>query len=203
MKAALYARVSTDDQGTEMQLRELRAYAKRAQWEPIEYVDNGFSGAKTSRPALDKLLAAARKRKFSAVAVWRYDRFARSLSQLVNALDEFRALDIKFVSLQEGVDTATANGRLIFGVMATLAEFERELIRERIRSGMANAKERLKESGSYTRIRDGKPVKITHIGRPRKSFPIDKARALLKGGLSLRHVARTLKVSPSTLKARL
>jgi DNA invertase Pin-like site-specific DNA recombinase len=132
MRAAIYARVSTANggQSPEMQLIELREYCARRGWEIAgEYVDAGISGAKERRPQLDALLAVCRKRRVDAVVVYRYDRFARSLRQLVNALEEFRALGIEFISLHEGVDTSTANGRLVFGIFASIAEFERELIR--------------------------------------------------------------------------
>src|SRR5580700_5172551 len=145
MKAAIYARVSTANggQSPEMQLIELRQYCQRRGWEiEAEYVDTGISGAKESRPQLDRLLADCRKRQVDAVVVYRYDRFARSLRQLVNALCEFNELGIQFISLHEGVDTSTANGRLVFGIFASIAEFERELIRERVRSGIAVARAR-------------------------------------------------------------
>ena len=112
-----------------------------------EYVDKGVSGAREHRPALDKLMADCRKRLVDAVVVYRYDRFARSLRQLVNALEEFRSLGIDFISLHEGVDTSTPNGRLIFGIFASIAEFERELIRDRVRSGLAAAKAKGKRLG--------------------------------------------------------
>lgn len=109
MKAALYARVSTNNgQSPEMQLTELRDYCQRRGFDVAsEYVDVGISGTKDSRPELNRLLAACRKRLVDAVIVYRYDRFARSLRQLVNALAEFDALGIQFVSLHEGVDTST------------------------------------------------------------------------------------------------
>ena len=119
MKAALYVRVSTyAGQNPEMQLGESREYCQRRGWVVAgEYVDVGVSGAKERRPELDRLLAACRKRLVDAVVVYRYDRFARSLRQLVNALCEFDALGIQFVSLHEGVDTSTPNGRLVFGIL--------------------------------------------------------------------------------------
>src|SRR5580700_8307840 len=149
MKAAIYARVSTNvGQNPEMQLEELRAYCKRRGWEIAgEYVDTGISGSKEHRPALDRLLAGCRKRLVDAVVVYRYDRFARSLRQLVNALEEFRAQGIEFISLHEGVDTSTPNGRLVFGIFASIAEFERELIRDRVKSGLASARARGKQLG--------------------------------------------------------
>lgn len=143
MKVALYSRVSTNEQNAAMQLEELRAYCQRRQWQIAEeFTDTGVSGSKESRPALNRLLYAAKRRKFDAVLVYRYDRFARSLRQLVNALTEFDALGIHFVSLHEGVDTSTPNGRLVFGIFASIAEFERELIRSRVRSGLAAARAR-------------------------------------------------------------
>jgi DNA invertase Pin-like site-specific DNA recombinase len=123
-------------------------YCSRRQWKvTAEYVDSGISGAREHRPALDRLLSDCRKRLVDAVVVYRYDRFARSLRQLVNALEEFRALGIDFVSLHEGVDTSTPNGRLVFGIFATIAEFERELIRDRVRSGLAAARAKGKTLG--------------------------------------------------------
>jgi DNA invertase Pin-like site-specific DNA recombinase len=125
MRVVLYGRVSTAEQNAAMQIAELRAYSQRRQWEIAdEFIDAGISGSKESRPALNRLLADAKRRKFDAVLVYRYDRFARSLRQLVNALAEFDALGIHFVSLHEGVDTSTPNGRLVFGIFASIAEFE-------------------------------------------------------------------------------
>ena len=125
MRAALYVRVSTHaGQNPDVQLREGREYCERRGWDVIaEFTDVGVSGAKERRPQLDELLAACRKRRLDAVVVSRYDRFARSLPQLVNALEEFEALGIQFVSLHENVDTTTPNGRLVFGIFASIAEF--------------------------------------------------------------------------------
>ena len=151
-RAAIYARVSTHNgQNPEMQLGELRNYCERRGWEIAgEYVDVGVSGSKEHRPALDRLLRDSRKRLVDAVVVYRYDRFARSLRQLVNSLEEFRALGIDFVSIHEGVDTSTPNGRLVFGIFASIAKFERELIRDRVRSGLAAARVRGKRLWSPT-----------------------------------------------------
>src|SRR5437764_681967 len=149
MNAAIYARVSksTGAQSPEMQLRELREFCARRGWNLFgEYVDQA-SGSRESRPELQRLLGDCRRRRVDAVVVYRYDRFARSLRQLVNALEEFRALSIDFVSLHEGVDTSTPNGRLIFGIFASIAEFERELIRERIKSGLDAARAKGKRLG--------------------------------------------------------
>jgi DNA invertase Pin-like site-specific DNA recombinase len=143
MRAAIYGRVSTTAQDTDLQIREVRQFVQRRGWKVAgEYTDKGISGSKEKRPSLDKLMSDAKRRRFDAVVVYRYDRFARSLRHLVNALEEFRALGIEFVSIHEGVDTSTPNGRLIFGIFASIAEFERELIRARVRSGLAAAKAR-------------------------------------------------------------
>ena len=149
MRAAIYARVSTNNgQDPHMQTRELREYCQRRGWViEGEYVDAGISGSKEHRPQLDALLAVCRKRLIDAVVVYRYDRFARSLRQLVNALEEFRSLGIEFISLHEGVDTSTPNGRLVFGIFASIAEFERELIRDRVKSGIAAARSKGKLVG--------------------------------------------------------
>jgi DNA invertase Pin-like site-specific DNA recombinase len=149
MKAALYARISTSNHGQspEMQLAELREYCSKRNWQIIEYTDSGVSGSKERRPQLDKLMADAKKRRFDTVVVYRYDRFARSLRHLITALDEFGVLGIEFVSLHEGVDTSTPNGRLVFSIFASIAEFERELIRGRVLSGLAHAKSRGKKLG--------------------------------------------------------
>lgn len=185
MRAALYARVSTKtgSQNPDMHLRELREYCARRGWEVAgEYVDSGVSGTKEQRPELDQLFAECRKRRVDAVVVYRYDRFARSLRQLVNALEDFRARGIEFVSLHEGVDTSTPNGRLIFGIFASVAEFERELIRERVRSGLAAARARGQR-----------------IGRPRKSIDAAEVTRLRNSGSSWRAVARCLGVSVGTV----
>jgi DNA invertase Pin-like site-specific DNA recombinase len=187
VKAAIYARVSTDQQNPEMQLGEVRDYCSRRGFEITgEYVDKGVSGNKERRPELDRMLVACRKRWVDVVVVYRYDRFARSLRQLVNALEEFRSLGIDFVSLHEGVDTSTPNGRLVFGIFASIAEFERELIRERVRSGMAAAKAK------------GKPV-----GRPKATVNVSHIRVLLADGQSLAQVGAALGVSASTVCRRL
>lgn len=186
MRAALYARVSTQaGQDPTVQLRELREYCERRGWDVgAEFTDVGVSGAKERRPHLDQLLAACRKRRFDAVVVYRYDRFARSLRQLVNALAEFQALGIEFVSLHEGVDTSTPNGRLIFGILATIAEFERELIRGRVRSGIAAARARGKR-----------------LRRPRRHVDASQVAALRAQGLSWREVGRTLGIGVATARA--
>jgi DNA invertase Pin-like site-specific DNA recombinase len=183
MRVALYARVSTlHGQHTEVQLVELREYIARRGWRIVgEYVDEGISGARERRPELDRLWSDCRKRKVDAVVVYRYDRFARSLRQLVNALEEFRALGIDFVSLHEGVDTSTPNGRLVFGIFASIAEFERELIRSRVRSGLAAAK-----------------AKGKRLGRPRTVVDAAQVVRLRASGASWREVSERLGVGVGT-----
>ncbi|HTM90176.1 MAG TPA: recombinase family protein [Terriglobales bacterium] len=148
IRAAIYARISTNGQSTEPQLLEVRDFIARRGWRLAgEYVDAGISGSRERRPELDRLWSDCRRGRIDAVVVYRYDRFARSLRQLVNALEEFRAVGIDFISLHEGVDTSTPNGRLVFGIFASIAEFERELIRGRVRSGLAAARAKGKRIG--------------------------------------------------------
>lgn len=185
MRAAIYARVSTLNHGQDptMQTRELREYCQHRGWEVAgEYVDVGVSGAKESRPQLDALSVECRKRRVDAVVVYRYDRFARSLRQLVNALEEFRALGIQFISLHEGVDTSTPNGRLVFGIFASIAEFERELIRDRVKSGIAAARSKGKR-----------------LGRPRLDVDTARIGALRASGLSWPKIAEELGLSVGTV----
>ena len=184
----LYARVSTDRQDIQNQLIELRRYCQARGWESIEYFDEGLSGSfeEDKRPALKALLNDARKHKIAAVLVWDFSRFARSLRQLVNALDQFQTWGISFISLREGIDTDTANGRLMFGIFASLAEFERELIRERILLGLKKSKARGKTPG------------------PRRT-PVDlnQLQQEASKGLSLRKLATAFSVSKDTVRSLL
>jgi DNA invertase Pin-like site-specific DNA recombinase len=184
MRAAIYARVSRNNgQDPGMQTHELREHCQRRGWDiEGEYVDAGVCGAKERRPQLDALLAACRKRRVDAVVVYRYDRFARSLRQLVNALEEFRSLGIEFISLHEGVDTSTPNGRLVFGIFASIAEFERELIRDRVKSGIAAARSKGRK-----------------LGRPRVSLDLARIASLRDSGLSWPKIAKAMGVSVGTV----
>jgi DNA invertase Pin-like site-specific DNA recombinase len=184
-KVAIYARVSTRrGQDPRMQIRELKSYCKRRGWNVAgEYVDHGVSGAKDSRPELDRLMRDCRKRLVSAVIVYRYDRFARSLRHLVNALSEFDSLGIGFISLHECVDTTTPNGRLIFGIFASISEFERELIGQRIRSGLEAARARGQRLGRIPKFN----LTEKQCGQLRSEHRSRKA--------SLRMLARKYKVS--------
>src|SRR6201997_2113452 len=140
MKAAIYARVSTLDQEPENQLQELRRYVEARGWTAVEYVDKGVSGAKDRRPALDQLLADARRRRFGVLICWRLDRLGRNLKHLITLLDELQSLGIAFVSLAEGIDATTPAGKLQMHILGAIAGFERTRIQERVRAGLARAR---------------------------------------------------------------
>lgn len=184
MRAAIYARVSTLDQEPENQLAELRRYVEARGWTATEYVDHGVSGAKERRPALDRLLAHARRRTVDVLICWRLDRLGRNLKHLVTLLDELQALGVAFVSLGEGIDCTTPAGRLQLHVLAALAEFERARIAERVKAGLQRAR------------RQGQ-----RLGRPQRRF----SAAQLAGvkGFSLRAAAKRLGVPRSTLARHL
>jgi DNA invertase Pin-like site-specific DNA recombinase len=179
-RVALYARVSTlNGQDPEMQLRELREYASRRGWSITrEYVDQGVSGSKESRPELNELMTDAHRRKFDAVLVWKIDRFGRSLKHLVNALADLCAYGVAFISFRDNLDLSTPSGRLMFQIIGAMAEFERSLIQERVRAGLRNARAKGKK-----------------FGRPRARVDADQVAALRREGLSWSQVCRTLNVS--------
>jgi DNA invertase Pin-like site-specific DNA recombinase len=189
-QVALYARVSTIGKGqsTEVQLLELRKAAEQRGWVVFdEYVDEGESGAKDSRPALDRMIADAQAGKLDIVVVVRLDRAGRSLAHLMRLLDQLHAWGVGFVSLRDaGIDTTTATGRLMLQLVGAFAEFERNLLQERIKAGIARARA------------EGK-----HLGRPRRELDLRPAQALLDQGRSMREVANILEVSRSTLRRRL
>ena len=150
MNAALYARVSTKDKGQdpEMQLTELREFAAKRGWQVAgEFVDVGVSGSKDSRPQLDAMMRLAKTRKLDVIAVWKLDRFGRSLRHLVDTLEELKAVGCAFVSLRDNLDLTTPAGRMMFHVIGAMAEFERELIRERVRAGLAHARSKGQKLG--------------------------------------------------------
>jgi DNA invertase Pin-like site-specific DNA recombinase len=147
-RAAIYARVSTSDQHPEMQERELVEYAKLRNWAVYKiYSDKGVSGATERRPALDALLDDCRRRKIDVVVVWKFDRFARSLKQLLNALELFRKLGISFVSCTEAIDTSLPHGEMLFQIIGAIAQWERSLIVERVRAGLQHARSQGKRLG--------------------------------------------------------
>jgi DNA invertase Pin-like site-specific DNA recombinase len=182
-RIAIYARVSTLDQDPNMQLRELRAYAKlRTFTIAHEFIDH-VSGATSERPELSKLWQAARARKIDTVLVWKFDRFARSTKQLIDALEEFKHLGVDFISITEQIDTSSPMGKAMFTVISAIAEFERSLISERVRSGIAKARAQGKRHG-----------------RPKTNADIIKEiKRLRKQGKSLNQVAKQLGVSHQTV----
>ena len=182
MRAAIYARVSTLDQEPENQLQELRRYVHARSWPAaVEYVDHGVSGAKDRRPALDRLIRDATRRRFDVLICWRLDRLGRSLKHLVTLLDELQALGVGFVSLGEGIDLQTPAGRLQLHILAALAEFERARIVERVQAGLQRAK------------RQGRT-----LGRPQRI--ISRFQLARVEGLSTREAAKVLGVPRSTLQ---
>jgi DNA invertase Pin-like site-specific DNA recombinase len=191
LRVAIYARVSTIDKGQDpdLQLGELREYVERRGWKIVsEYVDKGHSGAKESRPALNRMMADARRRKFDVIAVWKLDRFGRSLKHLVTALADLESLGITFVSLRDGFDLSTASGRLMFQIIGAMGEFERNLIRERVKAGMTNARR--------------KGIRIGRPSGPAIAIDMRSVRARRAAGESLRAIARDLGCSPSLLVKR-
>jgi DNA invertase Pin-like site-specific DNA recombinase len=183
-RVALYARVSTSNgqQDPEMQLRELREYAKHREMTIVgEYIDR-MTGSKDSRPSLNRLMADAGQRKFDAVLVWKLDRFGRSLRHLVNALAELEALGLTFVSLRDNLDLSTPSGRLMFQIIGAMAEFERSLIQERVKAGMRNAR-----------------AKGKRLGRPRADVDESRVQALRASGASWRALAEKLGVGVGTV----
>src|ERR1700746_3468337 len=155
MRTAIYARVSTKDQSCDLQVRDLKAYCTARKLTVFrEYIDVGESGAKDSRPKLNELMADARKRKFDAILVWRFDRFAPSTKHLVLALEEFRSLGIQFISYQENIDTTSPLGQALFTIVSAGAPLERDFIRERVNAGIRHARAWGKQLGRPRRIRE-------------------------------------------------
>src|SRR5215468_1565101 len=180
-RVVTYLRVSTRHHGQNLDTQRLalQEYARNRGFDIVEeYADHGFSGSKDRRPALDKLMKDAKARKFDAILVARFDRFARSTKHLVTALEEFAALGIDFISLSESVDTSTPMGKMIFTVLGAVAELERNLIKERISMGLDRARKQRKT-----------------LGRPRRVFDRGKAKELHAEGLSLREIAAKLGIN--------
>ena len=187
MRIAIYARVSTKDQSCELQVRDLRAYCAARGFDLIrEYIDVGQSGAKDSRPELNKLMDDARKRQFDAIVVWRFDRFARSTKHLLTALEEFRSLGIQFISYQENVDTSTPLGQALFTIVSAVAQLERELIRERVSAGIRNARANGKK-----------------LGRPKTSVDRAQVMQFREQGQSLQQIATNLGIGYGTVRSLL
>lgn len=162
MKAAIYARVSTTNgqaNGVEMQVRDLREMAERRGFQMTrEYCDAGVSGTKDSRPALDAMLADAKRGKFDVLLIWKLDRLGRSLAHLVRLLEEFRAWGVELVSFSEGLDFSTATGKLLYQMISAFAEFERDCIRERVKAGLRNARAKGKRLGRPRAVVDARRI---------------------------------------------
>jgi DNA invertase Pin-like site-specific DNA recombinase len=183
LRMAIYARVSTTNHGQDvtLQTRELEQFAEARGWRMVDaYIDGGVSGAKDSRPELNRLMADAHKRRFDVVAVWRFDRFARSVSHLLRALETFNALGIAFVSLSEQMDTTTPAGKMVFTVSGAVAELERSLIVERVKAGLRYARSKGKR-----------------LGRPPVSVDALSIDRLRSQGRSIRDIADELGYSRS------
>ena len=182
---AIYARVSTDRQTTDSQLLELREFVRRAKWKVYrEYIDNGYSGKNTQRPAFAEMISDARHRRFDLLVVWKLDRLSRSLIDLITTLDELGHLGIDFVSYDNQLDTSTPSGKLVFNIIGAVAEFERDIIRERVRAGLANAR-----------------MKGKKLGRPQIPKSDQKKIIAFKNqGLSNRAIGKKLRIAESTVR---
>jgi DNA invertase Pin-like site-specific DNA recombinase len=183
-RAAIYARVSTLDQEPENQLAELRRYVAARGWTAAEFVDKGISGSKDRRPALGALIKDAKRRRFDVLVCWRLDRLGRSLKHLVTLLDELQILGVAFVSLQEGIDATTPAGKLQMHILASIAEFERARIAERVRAGLARARANGRRLGQ-------RPLRITAEDLDRTAdLSVRRAAAELGIPRSVLHRAR-------------
>jgi DNA invertase Pin-like site-specific DNA recombinase len=184
-RCAIYARISTGGQNVGMQLAELRELCRRRNWTIVsEFVDKGISGAADSRPELDRLMKDAHRGRFSVVAVWKFDRFARSTSHLLRALETFRGLGIEFVSLSEAIDTTTPAGKMVFTVLAAVAEVERSLIGERVRAGLRNAVAKGKRLGRPP-LRELSAVEVKQLRRDRRQRRTSFSLLAKKYGVSV------------------
>lgn len=189
MKVAIYARVSTDDQNCSLQLRELKRYARARGWKIADqYVDTGWSGAKASRPELDRLMADARTRKIDTIMVWKLDRWGRSVSNLLASLQELAGLGVRWIAVTQNIDTDENNpgGRLMLQILAAFAEYERAMIQERVKAGVAAAR-----------------AKGQKWGRPKKVFHRGRAADMRAKGKSWREIARVLQVPQTTIRRAL
>lgn len=185
-RAAIYTRVSTGEQNADLQTRELPEFCERRAWNLDVTYSDVMTGAKDKRPALDRLMADARRRKFDVLVVWKFDRFARSTSHLLRALEEFSSLGIDFVSVTEAIDTSTPAGKMVFTVLEAVAELERSIIRERVMAGQRAAK-----------------MRGVKFGRPTVAVDAAQVSRLRKDGLSWRAIAAQTGVPKDTLRRSL
>jgi DNA invertase Pin-like site-specific DNA recombinase len=186
-RTAIYYRVSTKDQNEDLQVDELREYAKLRKFQVVgEYIDKGISGTTKRRPQLDQMMEAVNKRKVDIVLVWAFDRFGRSTKHLVESLETFNELGVNFISYQQQIDTSTSAGKMLFTMIAAVAEFERSIITERVIAGQQAAKRRGK-----------------HIGRFTDLDKQDQIRQLRKQGKSIRAIATNIPCSTATVQKAL
>jgi DNA invertase Pin-like site-specific DNA recombinase len=196
-RAAIYIRVSTSaksrsgadapfEQNPEVQEQPLRDLASHRGWVIHRVYSDRMSGAKSDRPGLKALMQDARRGRFDLLLVWRFDRFARSVEQLVTALAEFRTLGVDFISHQEALDTSTPMGKATFTIIAAMAELERSVIRERVQAGLDYARRNGTKSGKA-------------IGRPRCVFDKEEVARLRQAGISIAAIAVQLKLSVGTV----
>ena len=199
MKVAIYVRVSTDDQHCDMQLRELRQYVEARSWTVAgEYQDEGFSGRKASRPALDRLMTDALARRIDCIVVYKLDRFGRSVKNLSDLLTSLDSAGVRFIAITQGIDTDKSNptSRLLLNILSAVAEFESDIIKERVTSGLMN----YREAFAIGKARPSKSGKNLAVGRPARVWDREEARRLIAEGLSLRTAAARLGVSAMTLQ---
>lgn len=184
---AIYCRVSTDlGQDIELQAHDLRSYAQARGWTDIEvYQDEGVSGSKASRPALNRLMDDCKKGRISHVLIWRLDRFSRSLKHLLTTIEELEHMGVTLISYKENIDLGSPGGRLLVHILGAFGEFERNIIRERVKAGLANAKR-----------------KGVSLGAKKKDFDLDLARQMRGEGKHINEIAAACGVSPMTIRRR-
>lgn len=181
--SAVYIRVSTEQQNINMQEHDIDEYIKRSNFTLFDkYIDQGISGSKEDRPELSRLMSDARLKKFDVLIVWKLDRLGRSVKQIVNNVEELKQLGIDFISLRDSFDTGTPQGKFFFHIISAFAELEREIIKERVKAGLEDAKRRGKK-----------------LGRPEKKANIELLISLRQSGLSLRQIAEKTKISYGTV----
>jgi DNA invertase Pin-like site-specific DNA recombinase len=184
IRVAMYSRVSTEGPNPDGQESEMKEYAKNRGWVVTRVYGDKMSGTKASRPALNELMADAQKRRFDVACVWRFDRFARSVSHLLQALETFRRVGIEFVSISEQVDTSTPTGKMVFTVLGAVAELERSLIVERVRMGLQNARKKGKRLGRPP-IRQLNPAELARVRADRATGNFTLRRLAKKYGTSV------------------
>jgi DNA invertase Pin-like site-specific DNA recombinase len=201
MKAAIYARVSKEEQHTENQLPELHEFATRNGWEAIEYLEEASGKEGGRRPVMKQLLEDAKARKFSVVVVWKIDRFGRSIKDFIANMEVLNSVDVRFVATSQPIDTDQRSpiGKLIMNLLMLFAEFERDMLLERVRAGVKRFQKDV-ESGRYGKTVESRSKKNLLPGRPRKTFDYHEAERLRTSGLSIRAIAKAMKLPESRVR---